>query len=344
MTMPDGVRCTTSRRRFLQRTAALAAAAAYGTPAGAAEVTSGDGSADAAGAIPIIDTHQHLWDLAKFRVPWLEGGGPLARSFVPADYRKAVDGLNVVKAVYMEVDLDPAQQRQEAEYVIQLCRSGEHLTVAGVISGRPASAGFAEYISAYRGSPYIKGVRQVLHGSSTPPGFCLEEAFVRGIRLLGELGMCFDVCVRSAELPHAARLAELCPDTRLVLDHCGNADPQDFAPSADDANDRAQRREQWRRDIGQIARRPNVVCKISGIVARATPGSWTPDDLAPIVNHCLDQFGPDRVLFASDWPVCTRAATIAQWLAALKQIIANRDPQQQRKLLHDNARRFYGLS
>ncbi|MCO6454342.1 MAG: amidohydrolase family protein [Pirellulaceae bacterium] len=335
-----------SRRTFLGQAAGLAAAgtllpAAALRPAGSARAD--DPATGADDVLPVIDTHQHLWDLDRFRLPWLESQPKLRRNFLTADYLQATRGLNVVRAVYMEVDVDPAQQRAEAEYVIELSRSAEHPTVAAVISGRPASEQFADYIGAYRDSPYIKGVRQVLHAPSARPGLCLDKTFVRHVRLLGELGMRFDLCMRPGELGDAVRLADQCPDTRLVLDHCGNADPKWFTGGESSA-ETTRSREQWRRQIGELAERKHVVCKISGIVVRAEPGRWKADDLAPVVNHCLDQFGPDRVMFGGDWPVCTLAASFAEWIGALRQIVAERPRDQQRKLFHDNAQRFYELA
>jgi L-fuconolactonase len=99
----------------------------------------------------------------------------------------------------------------------------------------------------------------------------------------------------------------------------------------------------WRRDIDRLAAEENVVCKISGIVARV-PKEWSADDLAPIVNHCLDAFGPSRVLFGSDWPVCLNGAPLAAWVAALRTIIASRAEEEQRQLLFDNAARLYRLA
>src|SRR5262249_19533989 len=101
--------------------------------------------------------------------------------------------------------------------------------------------------------------------------------------------------------------------------------------------------EKWKKDLVGLAKRKNVVAKVSGIVASAAPGKWKADDLAPVVNHTLDTFGPDRVMFGGDWPVCLRAAALAQWVNALKQIVASRKAEEQQKLFHDNAVRFYGL-
>ena len=296
--------------------------------------------------IPIIDCHQHLWDLEKFKLPWVKPGTLLGRSFVMSDYLAAIEGTGIKHAVYMEVDVEPSQQQAEAEHLIAICASGRAPTIAAVVSGRPASDGFKDYVTQFRGSPWIKGIRQVLHGGSTPAGYCLADSFVRGIRFLGELNLSFDLCLRPKELADGAALAERCQETRFVVDHCGNADPDAFRDPSDKrplAGKLGHDADTWRRDIDQLAKRPNVICKISGIVARV-PKPWTADDLAPIVNHCLDAFGPDRVVFGSDWPVCLSGAPLKDWVMALKQIIASRPVDQQRKLFHDNAVRFYGLS
>ena len=311
-----------NRRRFLQQTTALTVAAGLPAPSRADEPVT----------MPIVDTHQHLWDLSRFKLPWLEGAPKLDRSFLMEDYRRATEGLNVVKSVYMEVDVEPSQQAAEADYVLDLIRRGGTPMVGAVISGRPASEGFAAYLARFKDRPAIKGLRQVLHAAETPPGYCLDKRFVDGIRLLGRKGLSFDLCMRPAELGDAAKLIDACPDTAFILDHCGNASVRTKDLSG------------WKADIGRIAGRKNVVCKVSGIVASAAPGPWTADDLAPIVNHVLDQFGPDRVVFGGDWPVCTLAATYRQWVEALRQIVADRPLAEQKKLFHDNAIRVYRLS
>jgi L-fuconolactonase len=150
--------------------------------------------------------------------------------------------------------------------------------------------------------------------------------------LFRSLGKSFDLCMRPGELPDAAKLIEACPETPFILDHCGNAK----VPDKD--------RTLWKKGMEEIARRKNVVCKVSGIVASAKKGEWSADDLAPIVNHTLDTFGPERVMFGGDWPVCTLAATYKQWVEALKTIIKDRSREQQVKLFHDNAARVYGLT
>ncbi len=305
------------RRSFLASSLALAAGAA------AAEKTP---------SLPIVDTHQHLWDLKKFKLPWVKEGSPLARSFLLDDYDKATKGLLVAKTVYMEVDVDPSQQDAEADYVIELCKDAEKTRMYGaVISGRPASDGFKKYVGRFKGSKYVKGLRQVLHNEGNKAGYCLTPEFVKGIQLLGEYGLSFDICIRPGELLDAAKLIDSSPDTRFILDHCGNANVQ------------AKDQTPWKKDIAEVAKRKGVVCKVSGIVASAKPGAWSADDLAPIVKHVLEVFGPDRVMFGGDWPVCTTVATYAEWVAALKEIVNGRNADEQKKLFHDNAVKFYGL-
>ncbi len=297
--------------------------------------------------LPILDTHQHLWDLTKFSLPWTAGAGVLEQSFLQGDYAEATAGQHVTKAIYMEVDVDPAQQRAEAAYIIEQCERDDNPTVGAVISGRPGTPAFAPYIRDFADNSYIKGVRQVLHVPATPAGYSLQREFVRDIQLLGELGLRFDLCMRPAELADAVKLVDQCPATRFVVDHCGNADPNIVADPADAPRDPvdpfSHTRQQWMADMSALAERENVICKISGVVARATPGNWDATTLAPTITHCLDAFGPDRVVFGGDWPVCTTVATFNEWATALRTIIADRSESEQRKLLYDNAARFYDV-
>jgi len=294
-----------------------------------------DQTVDSQASLPIVDTHEHLWDLTKFNLPWAKGHPKLGRSFVTKDYLEATQGLNVVKSVYMEVDVDPAQQVQEAEYVIDLCQRNDNPMVGAVISGRPATPEFAAYITKYKGSPWIKGVRQVLHGTNDPAGFCLGPQFVKSVHLLGDLGMSFDLCLRSGELMDGAKLVAQCPRTRFVVDHCGNGNVQETD---------AKKRQLWMDGMKALAQHDNVVCKISGIVVTAKE-DWKATDLEPNMRFSMETFGPDRRMFAGDWPVCTLRASFRQWVTALKEIVRNMNMSlaDQKKLFHDNAVKFHSL-
>jgi len=300
-------------------------------------------------SLPIIDTHQHLWDLGKLRLPWLKPGDPLTRNFLMKDYLEATKGLGITRAVYMEVDVEPADQLAEAEYILDICRRGDSPTVAAVIGGRPGEESFKSYITRFKGSPYIKGIRRIPQNDEKRQSLYRDKKFIKDIRFLGELGMRFDLCPRPGDLLDAVHLVDDCPDTQFILDHCGNADPKWYLPagkeeSAEGIAKRKMAAEQWQRDVAALAKRKNVVCKISGIIARAPKDSWTPDTLAPIIYYCLEAFGPNRVMFASDWPVCLLVATLRQWVEALQQVVRNRSLEDRKKLFCDNAIRVYGLT
>ena len=282
---------------------------------------------------PVVDTHQHLWDLAKIRLGWVTKDHPLAQSYTPAEYAAATEGLNVVKAVYMEVDVIEADLQKEADYVLDRIKSRKSPTVAAVLGGRPNKGDeFRKWVAQFKGSPHVKGLRQVVHTEHTPPGYSTTKEFIAGVRHLGEIGLSWDICQRPADLGDAAKLVAECPGTRFILDHCGNApilDPKGM--------------ERWKKDIAAVAAHKNVMGKVSGIIASVKKGDWSVDQLAPAVNHTIEVFGWDRVFWAGDWPVCTLGAPLKDWLAAAKAIVKDKSEEQQRKLFHDNAVKFYGL-
>jgi L-fuconolactonase len=309
-----------NRRDFLSLAAAAPAALA--------------GAKDEPAMMPLVDCHQHLWDLSKVRLDWVKPDDPLNHSFTPKEYAEATAGLNVVKSVYMEVDVVEADLQKEADYVLGLIKAKSSPTVAAVLGGRPNKGDeFKTWVNQFKGSPHVKGLRQVVHTEHTPPGYSTTREFIAGVRYLGEIGLSWDICQRPADLPDAVKLVGECPDTRFILDHCGNA------PFLD-----AKKMEQWKKDIAGVAGHKNVVGKVSGIIASVKKGAWSADQLAPAVNHTIEVFGPDRVMWAGDWPVCTLGAALKDWVAAAKEIVKDRPAEQQRKLFHDNAVRFYGLT
>ncbi|MEX2026241.1 MAG: amidohydrolase family protein, partial [Pirellulaceae bacterium] len=253
----------------------------------------------------------------------------------------AARGLNIAQAVYMEVDVALDQKQAEADSLKELCTGGQTVTKAAVVGGDLTSEKFAPYAKSLTRSAVHKGVRQVLH--PLPKGTCLSKSFVENVKLLGKLGLRFDLCIRPGELADGLKLVEQCPEVRFIVDHCGNADVKAWLPEERRGQDAPEHTVNgWKKDIAALAGKENVICKISGIIARV-PKEWSPEDLAPIVNHCLDSFGPDRVIFGSDWPVCLLGATYRQWVNSLKEIIASRPLAEQRKLLGENAIAFYEL-
>lgn len=288
----------------------------------------------------ILDTHQHLWDVRMQQLPWL-GGAPeiLRRNYLSTDYVAATEGLPV-RALYMEVDVAEPTLNEEAERLRRLCASKSTQTIAAVLGGRPSSEQFEDYLKRHVEGGFLKGVRRVLHTPETPRGLCIEKSFLRGVRTLGKMGLTFDLCMRPGELNDAAALADECPETTLVLDHCGNADAKAFMKSP--PSEPAHRAADWQRAIDRLALKRNLYCKISGVI-ESLPGGWTVEQISPVVNHCLDAFGPDRVVFGSNWPVCLIGGTLRSWVKTLEEIVSVRSVSDRSKLWSGNARRIYKL-
>lgn len=282
----------------------------------------------------ICDTHQHLWDLSRFSLPWTTGHPVFDQSFLFAEYEAASAGLGIEKTVYMEVDLAPQQRLAELEQVRRWCEQHDNRMVAAVVAAEPGALGFAEHVEVARSVPYVRGLRRILHGEITPPGHCLRPEFIADIQRLAEYDLSFDVCIRAAELPDAARLIEACPGVSFILDHCGNADVR-----ADPAEV-----ERWRDGIRAAAERPNVVCKVSGFIWTVRDRPWSVDEhVAPVVEHVRGCFGTERLMFGGDWPVCTQSVSLAEWVNALRQAVSTWPEAEQRALFYDNAAQFYRL-
>ncbi len=287
----------------------------------------------------IIDTHQHLWDISAQHLPWLSGAPDVLRhNYGQSEYRQAIQGLNV-QSVYMEVDVAAAERLLEVDRIMTLIRNKAGTTYAAVMSGPIGEPTFAEYLDKIRGNRELKGLRRVLHNAESLPGRCLDPAFVRDIQLLGKYNLSFDLCMRPRELSHAAKLVRECPETQFILDHCGNADPKAFfmeqAPEAPihDA-------ETWKREMDALAALPNIVCKISGIAARL-PKDWPLERLRPAIEHCLKSFGPSRVIFGSDWPVCLLRCELREWIQCLAETTQSRPQAERDQLWFQNAEQLY---
>jgi predicted TIM-barrel fold metal-dependent hydrolase len=278
----------------------------------------------------IVDTHQHLWDLDLFRYSWVDSIPVLNRSFRMPDYLRAVAGLNVVKSVHLEADVDEPFMLQETQHLLSLADQPNNPLEGIVACGRPESEKFKSYLDKIRVHPRIKGIRRVLH--TQPDDLSQGATFIQNVAALSSYGLSFDICVLARQLPIAIKLASKCPEVAFILDHCGV--PQVKEKCLDP----------WRSYIVEIAKFPNVSCKISGLVAYADPQNWTAADLRPFVEHVIASFGWDRVLFGSDWPVCTLSASCRQWVEALQAITHGAGEANQRKLFHDNAVRVYRLN
>jgi predicted TIM-barrel fold metal-dependent hydrolase len=278
----------------------------------------------------IVDTHQHLWDKDLFHYSWLDTIPQLNRSFRMVDYLAATKGLEVVKSLHLEADVDEAYMLDETRHLLALADQPDNPLEGIVACGRPENEDFKSYLDAIGGHSKLKGIRRVLH--TQPDGVGQGVTFLKNVAALPGYGLSFDICVLARQLPIAIKLISNCPDVIFILDHCG-------VPQVKERN-----LDPWRSHITEIAKFPNVSCKISGLVAYADPQNWTAEDLRPFIDHAIGSFGWDRVMFGSDWPVCTLSASYRQWVETLQAITQGAGEVNQRKLFHDNAVRVYRLT
>jgi predicted TIM-barrel fold metal-dependent hydrolase len=281
----------------------------------------------------IIDTHQHLWNLEQFPYSWTAGKPAFNRSFKLSDYYEATRGLNVTKSVHVEADVDEEFMLQETLHVLSLARSEDNPIAGVVAAARPEYDDFREYINQIAGSRLLKGVRRILH--IEPDELSTTTTFVENVKSLEDYGLTFDICVLARQLPLAINLVEQCPNVNFILDHCGN--PNLRADAGEKEFD------QWRERLREIAGFPNIVCKISGIVVNTDLTNWNAETLRPAVEHVIACFGWDRIMFGSDWPVCTLAASFKQWAETLMDLTKDAGEENRRKLFQANAERAYSL-
>ncbi len=269
--------------------------------------------------ISVIDSHVHFWDPAVLSYPWLRGLPAIDRAFLPAAYEARVDGMVVVEA-----NCAPPDTLREARWFESLAASDPRISaIVGFVGLDHAADDALDRLAAI---PRVKGVRHNIQGES--PGFCLQPLFVDGVRAVGRRGLGFDLCAMHDQLADVVELVTRCPDTRFVLDHCGKPAIRENA------------REPWMSDIRRLAERPNVWCKLSGLLTEAAP-RCADDDLAPYAAHVVDAFGVDRVMYGSDWPVLTLAGTHADWFAFTNRFTSDWTATERRALYSENASRFY---
>ncbi|HEX2186521.1 MAG TPA: amidohydrolase family protein, partial [Chloroflexota bacterium] len=270
-------------------------------------------------------------DPTRFRMSWLDRNERLNRPFGPPEYREATAGIEVAAMVYMEVDIDAPYKLLEAQWVDAL--AGEEPRLQGIVASAPVEYGeqvraFLEALVAI--GPRVKGIRRITQ-SEPDPDFCLQPRFIRGVQLLPEFGLSFDICINHRQLASTIKLVEQCPDTSFMLDHIAKPDIK------------GGQLDPWREQMATMARFPHVTCKISGVVTEADHQRWTVDEIRPYVEHALEVFGEDRVAYGGDWPVVLNAAPYRRWVEALDTITAGLTAEAKTKLWAENARRFYRL-
>jgi L-fuconolactonase len=281
--------------------------------------------------LTFVDAHVHLWDAGRLPYPWLATVPAIAGPHTPTELATEAGAGMPAELVFVESAVASGRARDEVRWVEELAEGESRIAaiVAQVAVDRGAETAAA--LASLAGHALVRGVRHIIQ-DHPEPDYCLRPAFVAGVRRVGERGWTFDLCVKHSQLPACIALVRACPGTMFVLDHAGKPDI------------RRGLLEPWRAHIAELARLPNIVCKLSGLVTEADPATWTSDALRPYVEHLLSCFGVERLLFGSDWPVVNLAASYRRWLETVLELLAPLSADERAAVFSQNARRTYHLN
>ncbi len=280
---------------------------------------------------PVIDSHVHLYDVERLSYGWLAGVPRLHRTHTLPDFDAARENVAVDGIVFAEVAVDPGLHLAEAAFVQELADRDPRL--CGMVAHAPVERGDAvdADLDALQRFATLRGIRRLIE-TERDPSMCLEPDFVEGVRRVGRRGLSFDICVKHWALVFATELVRRCPDVAFVLDHIGK-------PGI-----RHGLREPWWSELQALASMPNVSCKLSGVVTEADHARWTEAEITPYVEHAIDCFGFDRVMYGSDWTVSNLTHRYPEWVAILDRVTAGCSEGERRKLFRDNAIGVYRLA
>jgi predicted TIM-barrel fold metal-dependent hydrolase len=276
----------------------------------------------------LIDTHQHLILRGQLGYPWSDSIPALAgRDFSPADYAGLTQGLGIVGTVFMETAVEDTEYQAEARLIAGMVGQGGML--GQIASCRPeVDEGFDAWLEECD-SLHVVGFRRILH--VVPDDVSQSETFRRNLRKIGQKGLPFDLCVLARQHDLAIDLIRACDGQSFVLDHCGNPDIAANAFAT------------WAASLRRIADFPNVVIKLSGITVNARADQVNAQSLQPYVDQVLDCFGPERILWGGDWPVCDLGSGLPGWISLTHQFLAGLSESERSAIGTSTARRIYGV-
>jgi len=274
----------------------------------------------------ILDSHQHFWQVGRFDYPWMSPDlEVLCRDYLPPAFASVLNRNGVDKTILVQA----SNSIEETRWLLSLA---EHNAFIGGVVGWVdlRSADVARQLDEFAAHPKFKGVRHLVE-SEPADDWLTQQNTLNGLLQLSSRGLSYDLLVHTRHLEHVKKVADECPELHLVIDHLAKP------PIA-----RAEI-EEWAREIKEIASRPNVWCKLSGLVTEADWANWRVEDLQPYVEKVLEYFGPARLMFGSDWPVCLLAASYDQVLESFEILLAGLDDKDRRRIFSESAIEFYRI-
>lgn len=282
----------------------------------------------------LIDAHHHLWDLDRRPQPWLDDPAlsSISRTFTPGDLRSTATHPIAGRHLHGTVVVQCIPDVPETEDLLALAQQEPLIeaVVGWADLTSPAIGEVLDRLLAGPGGAYLRSLRHLVQGE-TEPSWLQRPDVERGLAAVRDHGLSYDVLVHSHQLDQASHLAERFPDLPQVLDHAGK--PPIARGELDD----------WRRQVRQLAAHPQVVCKLSGLITEADHGTWTTADIRPVWDTLLTAFGPDRLMFGSDWPVANLAGGWNRWAATVDELLTDCAENEIHALLAGTATAFYRL-
>lgn len=274
----------------------------------------------------IIDSHQHFWQVGHFDYPWMSADvAVLYRDYLPGALEPVIKECGVAKTVLVQASNSLA----ETYWLLSLAE--RHQFIAGVVGWvdltDPAMEPELEVLTA---NATFKGVRHLVE-SEPADDWLIQPHVLDGLRILEKHHVSYDLLVHTRHLKHVKTVAQNCPDLRLVVDHMAKP-PVASGEVAE-----------WARQLKEVAAYPNISCKLSGLVTEANLTSWSKEDLRPFIDRALELFGPKRIMFGSDWPVCLLAASYTQVLECVQSLLEQLNDQERARIFGENALEFYQL-
>jgi L-fuconolactonase len=273
-----------------------------------------------------IDSHHHLWKYSADQYPWMLGGmDGLRKDFLVPELHAVTRQAGVTGTIAVQ-----ARQRiEETEWLLTLAEQSD--LILGVVGWLPlAEEKVGSHLAAWAGHPKLRGVRHVLH-DEVDDFYVLREAFNRGISLLKDFGLVYDILIFERHLPQTIQFVDRHPNQIFIIDHIAKPKIKDHIVAP------------WNAGIAELALRENVYCKISGMATEADWKCWTQDDLRPYFDTVLDAFGPQRLMFGSDWPVILVACDYKRWSSIVKSWIAELSSAEREAIMAETAKTAYSL-
>jgi L-fucono-1,5-lactonase len=275
----------------------------------------------------ITDSHQHFWQLGRFDYPWMSSDlGILYRDYLPEALEPVLQANGVTRTVLVQASNSVGESR----WLLSLADANDFIAgVVGWVDLRDSE--IDRQLDEFTAHPKFKGVRHLVE-SEPDDDWLVQPEVIRGLNRIAAYDLSYDLLVHTRHLRHIPKLAESCPNLRLVIDHMAKP------PIAIGAID------EWARELKPVAGYSNIYCKLSGLVTEANHATWQKSDLRPYVEHVLELFGSKRLMFGSDHPVCLLAATYERVLESFQELLQDQARDDLARIFSDNAERFYGLN